>query len=384
MKTTKKVIAVLLTVLLTATMTLSAFAAPKVVLSGKAGENVTWQLTDDGVLTVSGQGAIVDEALYEYDDEGDIISSQLISSIGISLSDYFDELTQGLDVAETEKARFNMVRELVIEEGITAIPDDEFGYFFPRKVTLPASLTELGYCIINTYYAEQIIIRSSSLEFISLDFAACPEGAEPYQSLDEAIQSYIDLCVRQDRFSTDMAPLYALEEIYRLQNGLADTDEDYNADFVLANDNEAFGLNAESLDELARLLLPMVNEHFGAAFDSLNELFITTENDWGTSEEFSSELQELYEAESDTLEDTRLEKHALGESVKEIGVTTYDWLTIMGVDGSVAEESCGYSQVNFIALCRFCGQNHSGSFWQRVIGAIHKVLYFFAHLFKIM
>ncbi len=212
MKTTKKVIAVLLTVLLTATMTLSAFAAPKVVLSGKAGENVTWQLTDDGVLTVSGQGAIEDEALYEYDDEGDIISSQLISSIGISLSDYFDELTQGLDVAETEKARFNMVRELVIEEGITAIPDDEFGYFFPRKVTLPASLTELGYCIINTYYAEQIIIRSSSLEFISLDFAACPEGAEPYQSLDEAIQSYIDLCVRQDRFSTDMAPLYALEE----------------------------------------------------------------------------------------------------------------------------------------------------------------------------
>ena len=384
MRTTKKLISVLLTVILTATMALSAFAAPKVVLSGKAGENVTWQLTDDGVLTVSGQGAIVDEALYEYDDEGDIISSQLISSIGMSLSDYFDELTQGLNAAETEKARFNMVKELIVEEGITAIPDDEFGFYFPRKVVLPASLTELGYGIINTIYTEQIIIRSNSLESIQLNFAVCPEGAEPYKNLEEAIQSYVDLCVRQDQFSTDVMPVYALQEIYCLQNGLAETDEEYNADTVLANNNECFGLNAASLDEQALLLLPMVNEHFGTSFQALSELFCTVEDEWGSNVEFSDELWEVYGAETDTLDDTRIETRTLGESVDEVGVTSYGWLTVMGVDGSVAEESCGYSQVNFVALCRFCGQVHGGSFWQSVISAMHKVFYFFAHLFHIM
>lgn len=33
------------------------------------------------------------------------------------------------------------------------------------------------------------------------------------------------------------------------------------------------------------------------------------------------------------------------------------------------------------ALCKWCGEDHSGSFWQKIVGFFHRVLYFFAHLF---
>ncbi len=33
------------------------------------------------------------------------------------------------------------------------------------------------------------------------------------------------------------------------------------------------------------------------------------------------------------------------------------------------------------SLCKYCGRDHSGSFWQRIIGFFHSILYFFAHLF---
>lgn len=34
-------------------------------------------------------------------------------------------------------------------------------------------------------------------------------------------------------------------------------------------------------------------------------------------------------------------------------------------------------------LCKWCGKDHSGSFWQRIVGFFHNILYFFAHLFGI-
>ena len=32
-------------------------------------------------------------------------------------------------------------------------------------------------------------------------------------------------------------------------------------------------------------------------------------------------------------------------------------------------------------LCKWCGKDHSGSFWQGIVGFFHRILYFFAHLF---
>lgn len=124
MKIMKKSFSVLLTVLLA----LSAFSAvasaadENVLLTGTAGTGITWLLTDDGVLTVSGSGPIQDEIAYDYDDNGEIISSQTLNSIAFSLTEYYDGQTAGMDVAAAERFRFNLVREIVIEEGITVYP----------------------------------------------------------------------------------------------------------------------------------------------------------------------------------------------------------------------------------------------------------------------
>lgn len=33
-------------------------------------------------------------------------------------------------------------------------------------------------------------------------------------------------------------------------------------------------------------------------------------------------------------------------------------------------------------LCRWCGEVHKGSFWQRIVGFFHDILYYFSHLFE--
>ena len=66
MKTLKTTLALFLSLLLAFGAAAPALAAGDgIVLSGTAGDGVTWQLTDDGVLTVSGSGPIVDKKEYE-------------------------------------------------------------------------------------------------------------------------------------------------------------------------------------------------------------------------------------------------------------------------------------------------------------------------------
>ncbi|MBQ4207487.1 MAG: leucine-rich repeat domain-containing protein, partial [Clostridia bacterium] len=66
MKRTNKLwLALLLTVLVAALLAAGLTAAaeePTVLKSGSCGDNVTWVLTDDGVLTVSGTGDMADWA----------------------------------------------------------------------------------------------------------------------------------------------------------------------------------------------------------------------------------------------------------------------------------------------------------------------------------
>ena len=54
-------------------------------------------------------------------------------------------------------------------------------------------------------------------------------------------------------------------------------------------------------------------------------------------------------------------------------------------------ENCRIAGVNFVdmdggaaddgSLCPFCGKDHSGNLWQKFVGFVHRILYFFAHLF---
>lgn len=78
--------------------------------SGKCGTGITWTLTPDGVLTLSGSGKTEDTPYYRMWSEHE-----------------------------------NYIKELVVEEGITTIGESLF-YELPalKKVTLPNSLLEIG------------------------------------------------------------------------------------------------------------------------------------------------------------------------------------------------------------------------------------------------
>lgn len=386
MKTIRKSIIVLLTVL----FALSAFTAvvsatdENVLLTGTAGTGITWMLSDDGVLTVSGSGPIEDEIAYDYDDNGEIISSQTLNSIAFSLTEYYDGQAAGMDIAAAERFRFNLVREIVIGEGITVIPDGEFDGFYPRKVTLPVTLKKLGYQAFNASLASEVVIRSGALESAQFTVAVYRADAEPYADPDAAIEDLVAKRVREEQLQKDILPIYALQELFSIENGLLEASEEDLA-AMYESYNEAFGSHAATADELEAVALGLLNRHFGTDFADKNEIFRIEESEGGSDVVWTESLENAYVAEADGIfEDGRLVSATLGESFSE-GEKAYKWLTVVAPADSAVQEACRKTGVTFAdlyeGLCKWCHKDHSGNLWQKFVGFIHRILYFFAHLF---
>ena len=68
----------------------------------------------------------------------------------------------------------------------------------------------------------------------------------------------------------------------------------------------------------------------------------------------------------------------------EYGRGKYYYVATLKVDGTsyadftVVFDAEGEAPAN---LCKWCEKDHSGSFWQKIVGFFHALLYFFAHLF---
>ena len=386
MKTIKKSLIVLLTVLFAA----SAFTAvasaegENAKLTGTAGAGITWSLTDDGVLTVNGSGPMEDEIEYEYDDAGEIVSWQTLNSVAFTLTAYYDEQTAEMDAASAERFRFDLVREIVIEEGITGIPDGEFEGFYPRKVTLPASLKTLGYQAFDASFASEVVIRSDALAHAQFTVAGYRADAQPYADPDAAIEGCVAKRVCEEQFRNDTLPIYALQELFSIENGLQETSDEELA-FMYASYNEAFGSHAATPDELEAVALGLLNRHFGTDYTDKNEIFCIEESEWGADVVWAQELESAYTAESDSIfEDGRLATATLGDEFSE-GEKAYQWLKVVAPADSAVQEACEKTGVAFAdlyeSLCKYCHQDHSGNLWQKFIGFIHRILYFFAHLF---
>ena len=388
MKTLKTTIALFLSLLLAFGLTASAFAAGDgIVLSGTAGDGVTWQLTDEGVLTVSGSGPIVDHKKVEYDDDGSSSVTEF-ESIGTLIYDYYSGQTDGMSVADAERARFALVREIIVEEGITAVPEDEFDFFYPRKITLPSTLTELGYQAINAVFAEEVVIKSASFPYAQFKVAAYRSGAEPYPDLAAAIDGHIAQQEAIDRFGNDRLPLELLRFVYSIQSGAYEADEAELAD-TLDYYGEAFGEEADSLEDLVPTALSLLNARFGTDYTAPDQIFTVEEAEWGTEVVTDEALQNLVDAEMDRVNDTsRLEELMLYPDPQEEYVV-YQWLTVTAPGKSSAAENCRIAGVKFVSLdgseaeglCQYCGKDHSGNLWQKFVGFVHRILYFFAHLF---
>ncbi len=132
MKRTNKLwLALLLTVLVAALLAAGLTAAaeePTVLKSGSCGDNVTWVLTDDGVLTVSGTGATWD---YDF-------------------------------AQQKHPWRFEPVTKVVVEPGVTGIGNALFGMLNITEISLPEGLTEIGnYAFYDCSPLEDLVFPAS-------------------------------------------------------------------------------------------------------------------------------------------------------------------------------------------------------------------------------
>lgn len=141
-------------------------------LSGKCGKNVSYSISDDGVLTISGTGAM-NNFTYEGDDSSDcpwhgvryalkkIVVKDGVTSIGscaFSFDAYVTDVTLPSSLKTIGRSAFlgcHGLTSVVIPEGVTSIG----AYAFWRctslqTITVRASATELGNCAFDTgeYY----------------------------------------------------------------------------------------------------------------------------------------------------------------------------------------------------------------------------------------
>lgn len=131
----KKILAIVLSIIMIVS-TVPVVLAGATVAEGTAGEGITWVLDSDGTLTVSGTGAIS------------------TSWYAPPWKEYNDSITS-----------------IVVEEGITEVPDTAFVYAENLvTVSLPSTLTYFsGMAFVENFALEEILVAEENTEYKSID-----------------------------------------------------------------------------------------------------------------------------------------------------------------------------------------------------------------------
>ena len=348
MKKTNKLLALLLSVLLVFSLTATAFAADSdVIANGGDGVNTTWTLTKDGTLTVSGNGPIMDQDEIEYDENGEVSSINKLDCIGWQINEVWDKLTANMSAGDAARTRFDFVKTLVIEEGVTEIPSSEFSDLFPRTIVLPASLQTLGYEAVDASYCEKLTIANPNLEvFGNIRIAAYAKGQTPYGSIDEAIDASVAYEAASSELSAKLDILYDLETAYGI---LKKVNTDTTKKEFLAYFNETHGKTYTTLKSCINCCIKRVNRLFGTSYTTAEEILEIVSFDGEKfvqrKQEISDKIDALYEKISI---EGRMEHDYLGSYGYE-DVTAYQWLTVYAPAGTETEESCKISGVPFVS-----------------------------------
>lgn len=183
MKKTNKLISILLVVAMLLSMAPISVLAATVEASGKfgaSGNNLTWSLDSDGVLTISGSGAMEDfanaskvpwyskrtkvktvviesgvtnigkDAFYGISSLVNATISDTVTSIGnrafsgSGLTNF--EFSDAGNLKTIGNSAFNstQIKNMVIPDGVTTLGSYVFGYGPIKSVTIPASVTSVG------------------------------------------------------------------------------------------------------------------------------------------------------------------------------------------------------------------------------------------------
>lgn len=139
----KKSLALLLcVVMLISIIPVMASAETEVLGSGKCGDNLTWTVTDDGFLTISGTGRMYDY-LNPYDftvEEGAAPWTKLTGKID------FLKLEEGISYIGNRAFFFCNFNYVDIPEGVYGIGDAAFWYNDIYVLRFPSTLNSVGMC----------------------------------------------------------------------------------------------------------------------------------------------------------------------------------------------------------------------------------------------
>ena len=177
----KRLLAILLA--LAMMVSLLAFPVSAYTYSGTCGDNLTWELTEDGTLTITGKGAMED-----YNDYADVpwyrirnlIKKVVIEDDVTSIGDlsFFDcENMTELSIAETvidigESSFFGCyaLEEVTFPEGLESIGNLAFAYCDELVgITIPASVSSIGYEAFFGSSLEWIEVEGSNTTYSSVD-----------------------------------------------------------------------------------------------------------------------------------------------------------------------------------------------------------------------
>lgn len=347
MKKTNKLLALLLSALLVFSLAVTAFAADSdVIANGGDGVNTTWTLTKDGTLTVSGNGPIVDKEEIEYDENGEVSSISKLDCIGWQISAVWDKVTENMPVADAARERFDLVKTIVIEEGITEIPDGEFDSFCPRTIRLPLSLQKLGSEAINARYCESLTIPNPKLQiFAQIPVAGYSKDAKPFSSIDDAIDGTVMFEAKADEISQKLDILYDLETAYGILKKL---NTDTTKKEFLAYFNETHGKTYKTLKSCINCCIKRVNRLFGTNYATAEEILEIVEFDGMKTVQRKEEIYEMATVLYEKIDiQDRLDAIYLGSYDETL--TAYQWLTVYAPAGSDAEESCKINGVPFVS-----------------------------------
>ncbi len=112
-----------------ATIIFSDSSELEILVSGACGNNVTWTLDNDGMLTISGTGAMID---YGFEDETPWYPCR------------------------------NAINRIIIENGVTSIGDNAFNSLAAQSVSIPECITSIGsMAFYNCNNLKSIIIPAS-------------------------------------------------------------------------------------------------------------------------------------------------------------------------------------------------------------------------------